>query len=119
MPSFDGRPGRVAFARVDVEPTVADEAFDDFRNEPGLSERSAPVCCWTGLTGAQVSAERPLRVGGGTTRRNELKCAQSVHTRGSDQTPPPAESRITTVMDDAGLEPATSALSRRISVVRT
>ena len=49
------------------------------------------------------------------TARNELKCAQSVRTRGSDETPPPAESPITTVMDDAGLEPATSALSRRRS----
>jgi hypothetical protein len=49
------------------------------------------------------------------TARNELKCAQFVRTQGSDLTIPPAESPATTPMDDAGLEPATSALSRRRS----
>ena len=49
------------------------------------------------------------------TARNELKCAQSVRTQGSDQAPPRAESPMATGMDDAGLEPATSALSRRRS----
>ena len=49
------------------------------------------------------------------TARNEMKCAQSVRTHGSDQTPLIAESPTTTGVDDAGLEPATSALSRRRS----
>jgi hypothetical protein len=52
------------------------------------------------------------------TARNELRCAQSVRTSETDPTAPPRESPVPTEMDDAGLEPATSALSRRKRVVK-
>ncbi len=49
------------------------------------------------------------------TARNELRCAQFVRTHRTDPTPPTDESPAKPVVDDAGLEPATSALSRRRS----
>ncbi len=49
------------------------------------------------------------------TARNELKCAQSVRTPRDPSPTPYPESPATTSVDDAGLEPATSALSRRRS----
>ena len=48
----------------------------------------------------------------------ELKCAQFVRSAGTDERTPPAESRATTGVGDTGLEPVTSALSRRICVVK-
>jgi hypothetical protein len=47
--------------------------------------------------------------------RNTLRCAQDVRNPNNPSGPEPPESSVTTVMDDAGLEPATSALSRRRS----
>jgi hypothetical protein len=46
--------------------------------------------------------------------RQSAKSTRFVRTRGTDESAPPAESPTTTGMDDAGLEPATSALSRRM-----
>jgi hypothetical protein len=47
--------------------------------------------------------------------RNELRCAQFVRTQQTDLTTPTGESPAKPEVDDAGLEPATSALSRRRS----
>jgi len=47
--------------------------------------------------------------------RKELKCAQSVRSDQIKGKGGPTESPVTTGVDDAGLEPATSALSRRRS----
>jgi integrase len=47
--------------------------------------------------------------------RRQLKCAQSVRTHPTEANGEPAESPATTGVGDAGLEPATSALSRRRS----
>ena len=45
--------------------------------------------------------------------RSQLKCAQSVRTHLSEENEEPTESPATTGVDDTGLEPVTSALSRR------
>jgi hypothetical protein len=50
--------------------------------------------------------------------RGQMKCAQPVRTPETNQTAQPAESPVTTEVDDAGLEPATSALSRRKGAVK-
>ena len=47
--------------------------------------------------------------------RNELRCAQFVRTQQTDPATPTGESPAKPGVDDAGLEPATSALSRRRS----
>ena len=47
--------------------------------------------------------------------RSQLKCAQSVRTHLTEENGEPAESLATTGVDDTGLEPVTSALSRRRS----
>jgi hypothetical protein len=47
--------------------------------------------------------------------RNQLKCAQSVRTDLTEENGGPTESPITTGVGDTGLEPVTSALSRRRS----
>ncbi len=49
------------------------------------------------------------------TARNELKCAQSVRTEETRPGEPNGESPATTEVGDTGLEPVTSALSRRRS----
>jgi hypothetical protein len=49
--------------------------------------------------------------------RTELRCAQSVRTEGLDGHTPPTESPATTRVGDTGLEPVTSALSRRKRLV--
>ena len=45
--------------------------------------------------------------------RKQLKCAQFVRTAELDETTPPAESPTNERVGDTGLEPVTSALSRR------
>jgi hypothetical protein len=47
--------------------------------------------------------------------RNQLKCAQSVRSDPTEENWRPAESPATTGVGDTGLEPVTSALSRRRS----
>ena len=47
--------------------------------------------------------------------RNQLRCAQFVRTQQTDPAAPTGESPAKPEVDDAGLEPATSALSRRRS----
>ena len=64
--------------------------------------------------------ERPRTPAAGAikTARNELRCAPLVRTHRSDPTPPTGESPAKLQVDDAGLEPATSALSRRDGAAR-
>jgi hypothetical protein len=47
--------------------------------------------------------------------RSQLRCAQAVRTPQKTEPTPPDESPANQLMGDAGLEPATSALSRRRS----
>ncbi len=47
--------------------------------------------------------------------RSQLRCAQSVRTPQETELTPPPESPANDLVGDAGLEPATSALSRRRS----
>jgi integrase len=51
--------------------------------------------------------------------RNQLRCAQDVRSERMGEDPMISEPPATTGMDDAGLEPATSALSRRKRAVTT